>query len=80
MMDEEREFVPYEQAVNMLADGDTIHCYTNPMPSVMVGADWDREEVLAFLKTNKPELAGKIATGMGHALHAGGYWFATKVR
>jgi hypothetical protein len=76
-----REFLTYEQAVAMLPDGDTIHTFLNP-GAVLIGADWDREQVLDLLKTGKPELAGEMATRMDHGLAVvrenGPVWIQTK--
>lgn len=66
---DERVFLSYEEAEAMLPDGDTIHTFaSNGM--MIIGADWDRKDVLNLLKTGKPELAGDMATGMGHGLVA----------
>lgn len=67
MSDERRMFLDYEEAVAMLADGDMIHTFTNPSASVLVGADWDRAEILEILRGHV-ELAGPQATAMGHGL------------
>jgi hypothetical protein len=59
----------YGQALAMLPDGDEIHAFTNPA-GMLVGADWDRSDVLALLRTGRPELSGDQATAMGHGLVA----------
>ena len=37
---------------------------------MVIGADWDRESVLELLRTGHPELAGDMATSMGHGIVA----------
>lgn len=67
-MADEREAVTYETAVSMIGDGERVHCIRNSAPGLMLGADWDREDVLAAIKEHGAELAGPLATSMGHGL------------
>ena len=69
-MTEDREFVPLEKALAMLPDGEEIHTFSNPVPAIMLGADWSRGDVIEFLSkhADKIELTGPMATGMGHGL------------
>lgn len=64
----DRVFLSYEDAVALLPDGDYIHTMTNPGMNMIVGCDWQRADVLQLLKTGKPELAGRMASGMGHGI------------
>ncbi len=66
----ERVMLSYEDAVTMLPDGPQIHTFVNPGVGMVVGADWDRDEILELLKTGKPELSGEQATRMGHGIVA----------
>lgn len=68
MSDNERKLIDYEQAVAMLPEDDQIHVYDNPAPGVLVGADWDRDELLSLMRESACELAGETATSMGHGL------------
>ena len=47
---------------------DVIHTFRSAPNNMLVGADWPREKLVALIRTGKPELAGEIATGMGHGL------------
>ena len=64
-----RVFLSYEEAEAMLPDGDTIHTFAGG-GMMLIGADWSRKDVLELFKTGKPELAGDMATSMGHGLVA----------
>jgi hypothetical protein len=59
----------YEQAVAMLPPGGTIHIFINPA-GILVGEDWDRDHVLALLRTGEPQLSGPAATSMNHGIVA----------
>jgi hypothetical protein len=63
----ERVFLTAEQAIAMLPDGDTIHTFRST-GFALLGCDFRRDEVLAIIERGKCELAGDIATGMGHGL------------
>lgn len=67
--DNERVFLSYEEAVAMLPDGDRIHTFAGG-GMALIGADWDRKDILELLKTGAPELAGEMATSMGHGMVA----------
>jgi hypothetical protein len=58
----------YSEAVFMLPDGDRIHVTTEPTPGVIVGADWDRLDVIALIAEGRPEAAGPIASKRGYSL------------
>ena len=59
----------YEQAVAMLPDGEQVHTFLDG-GLALIGADWDREDVLALLRDGRPELSGEQATAMKHGLVA----------
>jgi hypothetical protein len=67
-MSEEREVVTYDEAVAMLPDGDSIHTFIESMSGVLLGADWERDEILKVLKAGEPERTGPAASGMNHGL------------
>ena len=67
-----------EQALAMLPDGDEIHTFRQPAVSVMVGADWERDELAEAIRSaDRRVLTGEMATGMGHgmAIWSGGWLF-----
>lgn len=57
-----------EEAIACLPDGDLIHTlYSNGF--VLVGADWDRQEVIDHInKHNGAEIAGPAARRMNHGI------------
>ena len=59
----------YDEAVAMLPGTDEIHTFIQ-QGIALIGADWPRETVLDLLKVGSPELAGEMATRMGHGLVA----------
>ena len=50
--------------------------------TMLIGADWDLEDVLTRFRDHGAELSGAIATGMGHGVASRGggraLFFATK--
>ncbi len=66
----ERVYLSYEEAAAMLPPGDKVHTFAHPGVGMVIGADWDREEVLSLLKVGKPELSGEMSAGLGHGLVA----------
>ena len=80
--DDDRVILSFEEAVAMLPDGETVHIITNPSPGALIGADWEREDVIALLRTTAPELSGPDATRAGHAMcvHRGGRWMFIETR
>lgn len=68
---EEIVLLSYDEAVALLPDGDTIHTFLNPVPDVLLGADWDREQVLDLLRaTERREVTGPEAQSVNHGLAA----------
>ena len=77
----------YDEAVACLGDGDRIHTFRNPAPSMMLGADWDRVEVLDVLKKAAEDdavgVSGPMAQATKHGLvvvHGGQYLFIETTR
>ena len=65
-----RKFITVDEAINLLPEGDYIHTFFN-MPFGLLGADWSREDVIDKFKTSdKIELTGEQARGLGHGLAA----------
>lgn len=68
-MGEERVSLTFEEAVAMLPDAAEIHTFLSG-GMAMIGAAWDREDILDLLRTGRPELSGDLATSMNHGLVA----------
>lgn len=68
MGNEDRVFIKYEKAVEMLPNGDDIHTFRSSGGGMLLGADWEREALLDKIQENKIELSGPMATGMGHGI------------
>lgn len=66
-MTDEREPLTLDEAVAMLPDGDEIHTFRSS-PGMMLGADWPRDQIVAAMAECGVELAGPMATAMGHGL------------
>lgn len=65
---DERVFLTAEEALAMLPDGEYIHTFRGGN-GMMIGADWTREQIVAAIReTDHRELAGALATAMGHGL------------
>lgn len=63
-----RRFITVEEAIALLPEGDYIHTFYQ-MGSTLVGADWDRADILQKLtECDKIEVAGDQARAMGHGL------------
>lgn len=69
MSEPERVQLSYEQAEAMLPDGEQVHTFLDG-GLALIGADWDRDQVLMLLRDGHPELSGEAATAMGHGLVA----------
>lgn len=76
--EEKREFISTKRALAMIADGDRIHVTTEPRPGIMVGAEWDRQDVIFLIKSGKPELTGPIASKAGYRLAVDSYFIRTR--
>lgn len=74
-MNKEKTFIDYEEAVSMLPDSETIHTFVNPGVGMLVGADWDRKDILKAFETHRPCLTGPQATAMKHGLS---FWDGTR--
>lgn len=78
----EEKSISFEDAVDMLPDGEYVHTFRNPGPSMMVGADHRRSELLDKMKRSDLELSGEFATAMKHGLvlfdETGPLFIATK--
>ncbi len=57
-----------DQAKAMLAPGEYVHAFKSPDYNVLIGADWERARIEAEIDKSVCELAGPVATSMGHEL------------
>ncbi|MBP8293900.1 MAG: hypothetical protein KAX65_14075 [Caldilineaceae bacterium] len=62
-----REFLSFDEALALLADGDMIHTFRAAGP-VLIGGDWDRDAIIAALRQGEPERTGPMASAMKHGL------------
>ncbi len=61
------ETLTYEEAVAMLPDDDRIHTYVQGGPC-LIGADWDREDILSLIREQGARLTGPDASSRKHGL------------
>lgn len=63
-----KRFITAKEAESLLPDKDKIHTFYN-MPFGLLGADWDREEIIeALTKEDTIEITGETARSMSHGL------------
>lgn len=69
-MSDEIELLTYDEAVALLPDGERVHTFMQAGP-VILGASWDRADILALLETTgRREVTGPAAQELGHGLAA----------
>ena len=66
-MSAEQQFISSDAAIAMLPDRDRINTFRQTGIGLL-GADWDRTEIVKAIENGKPQLAGETAMKMGHAL------------
>lgn len=65
----ERLTVSLSEAIELLPKSEKVHCFSNPAASVLVGADWERDEVIrTFQQAEKIFISGPSAQSTGHGL------------
>lgn len=78
-MRDDKVFLTPLQAQALLPDKEEIHVYANPAPSVLLGADWSRQEVIKEIAdAEEREVTGPIAQKAGYGLSVlgkYGRWF-----
>jgi hypothetical protein len=67
-MTEERLTLTPEHAMSLIADGDSVHTFRNPGPSILVGAEWDRSEIERHVRSNPTELGGERCREANHGI------------
>lgn len=66
----DKRLISYEDAIALLPDKERIHTFRNG-GIALLGADWDRSEILDQIREHGAELAGVAAAAMGHGLYSG---------
>lgn len=66
-MSDDRETVSYDDALKVLPTKSKVHTFRSS-PGMLIGADWDREDVLSAIRKFGCELSGSQATHMNHGL------------
>ena len=70
MATDDIQLLTYDEAVALLPDGERIHTFVQAGPAIL-GAGWDRADVLALLETTeRREVTGAAAQELGHGLAA----------
>lgn len=65
-----KKIITSEEAIELLPEGDEIHTFYN-MGAMLIGADWEREEVIEKLEAvDVIELTGECARSMEHGICA----------
>lgn len=66
-MSDERVPVPLAEAIAMLPEGEKVHTF-RLSGFVLIGADWDRADLIAEMERHGVELSGPRAAAAGHGL------------
>ena len=66
--DDGRISITYEQAQELMPDGEMIHTFLRSGIPMLIGADWHREDVENEIRKYGVELSGPTATAMKHGL------------
>lgn len=64
----DRVKLSYDEAVAMLPDREYIHTFRQGGYNILVGGDWELDDLLVALMNGNPELSGDVATSMKHRL------------
>lgn len=64
-----------EQAISMLPDSEHIHVQMNPGYGMLIGADWNKKDVLDHIEQHDCEVGGEMCRKMNHGLVV---WFEGK--
>lgn len=66
MKTEERVKLTPEQLDAIMAEGEQVHTFMQSKCGILLGADWDRSEILKAATQRGAELSGKAATKAKH--------------
>lgn len=58
----------YDEAIKYLPDGPQIHTFRNSAAGLLLGADWEREDLLATMRKYAVLPTGPGARAMRHGL------------
>lgn len=61
------EFLPLEVAVGMITENKYVHTFRQG-GMIIIGADWERDDLISAMEKHGVQLAGEQATQMGHGL------------
>lgn len=64
---DERVRLTFDEALAMLPADEEIHTFRQA-GFALIGADWDRDEILKLIREKGCELSGEIASRMGHGI------------
>ena len=67
MSTEEKILLTEDAAIAMLPDGDSIHTFRDA-GIALIGADWDRQDILDAIKHCPCEVGGRMCRSMKHGL------------
>lgn len=68
-MDNEKLTCTLDEALGFLPDGEYIHTFMNPYAGNLVGAEWERDDVIDLLrKVNEICITGEEAQSLDHGL------------
>lgn len=68
-MNDERQTMTLNDAMAVLPADDTIHAVFNPKDGILLGASWEREDVLELLqKVERIEVTGQLAQKDGYGI------------
>ena len=57
------------EAMSVIAPGDQVHCFANNAVGMLIGADWDRDDVQEAMDAAKNiQIAGGMARRMKHGV------------
>jgi hypothetical protein len=68
---DERQLLTKEEAIAKLPDKEYIHTFrqaNNPFATALIGAGWDKNEIISAMDNYEFELSGERATSMNHGM------------
>lgn len=66
-----QKYLTPEEAIEMLPDDEYVHTFRQSGIDgigVLMGADWNRSDVIDAINKYKPQLSGQTASSMGHGI------------
>lgn len=67
MADDKRRAVPIEEAIERIGDSESIHTFRSTH-FTLLGADWDRDDLIEEMRKGGVVEAGPQACALGHTL------------